>query len=1207
MTLKGLYKLSSRPHIFIKDYMKKNQKIKIKFKHYLYSSININLPYSNYYYSFYKQLLKGNSLFLAEKALLKAISKKEKSIYYYDLANILKRKNQWWLIVESYEKAIAIEKGFNLKWYLEYAEALEKMKNYKKIITSLKPLSDNSLLNSKGYFIYGFSLKKLEQNQLAKEAFEKAIALDKHLNSIRLGIGIFYEKRGLWHEAIISYRETLNREPLDIEIFYRLGYVLEKSYDWKEAERIYLNILSLNPDQIDCYYKLAFVQERLKKYNKAIETYNYVFKMRDNSAPYWYYRLGYLLHKKENYKESCEAFILMKRKKIPKSIDIKESISSLKNNLEENTIDIALYYRLAEAYLQENRIEESIEMYKLLIQRVENFDETLFYSLGYLLSLIGRYKEASKIFLEQKILQKAYGVSEKVYKNDKRLKKIVDYTEYYDRFKIEEKTILYESYHGSSISCNPYAIFKYLIKNKHFDDYLHIWVINDKDKIPTDLKANLNFIFIRRESDIYMRYLAKAKYLINNTTFPDWYIRKEGQIYLNTWHGTPMKTLGRDVEKDFMAHKNQTRNFLQASHLIYPNQYSTSIMTSAYDIKKSFSGLIATTGYPRQDLMLKQSSDLKEEICFKLNIKSNDKIVLYAPTWRGTVGESLLDIDKLKYDLKKLNSLNNVSIIFRGHYMIEDLFKQTKSDISIVPDDIDTNTLLSVVDILITDYSSIAFDFMAMERPILYYVYDIEVYKKERGLYLELEQLGGEISLNIEALLKHLELKILNPSISSIQKEAQNHFCIYDDGLATKRVVDLIFFNNKSEINIYENSKKPSILIYGGAFLTNGITTSFINLVNSIDKEKYSVTTVIDPNSISSNIEKMEQFKKLERSISVVPRVGRMLMNLEERWVLSEFNRDKMFNNSEKRVIYEILHQREYKRVFGSGKFDYIINFEGYTVFWATLLGVSRHFALSNSIYQHNDLYGEWVMKYPYLEQTFNLYYLYDHIVSVSKKTQEHNQKNLLHRFNLDGKKITYCDNLQNPKSILSKSKKPLEIEADNKIFKNHRVFINIGRLSPEKGHKKLIRAFYKVTQKYSDVRLITLGDGLLKNEIEVLIKKLNLKEKVFFLGQRKNPYSYLAKSDCFILSSDHEGQPMTLFEAMILKKPIIATDIIGNRSVLEHRLGLLVENSEEGLEKGMLDFLEKKYIEDKIFDYEIYNREALEMFYKKILTVDEK
>jgi CDP-glycerol glycerophosphotransferase len=882
-------------------------------------------------------------------------------------------------------------------------------------------------------------------------------------------------------------------------------------------------------------------------------------------------------------------------------LDIEESQDNLiVNQLKEDTTRTDLWYALAKKYESEENYVEAENAYKRLIERKEELDGNLYFSLGHVLAKQGKHQEASEAFKEQRVMQDAHGMTETAYNKDMGLKKVINYAEYYERYKIEENIVLYESYHGSSISCNPYAIFKSLLIDERFTEFKHIWVINDKDKIPQELKNNKNIIFIKKNCDGYMRYLAKVKYLINNTTFPDWYIRKESQIYLNTWHGTPMKTLGTDVNEDFMAHKNQTKNFLQASHIISPNTHTTNILFNSYDISDIFCGTMAEVGYPRQDLMLNNTEENKNNICIELDISVDNKVVLYAPTWRGSVDGAVFDTNKLIADIEKLQSVENTTILFRGHYMIEKILSELNLSITVVPTTIDTNTLLSIVDVLITDYSSICFDFMAMGKPILYYVYDREEYEIERGLYFPIEDLGGLICYTSDEVKKALDESIKNFKISKFQKDAQQTFCSHDNGKATKRVIDLIFFDQKQDNNIICSKEKESILLYGGPLLANGITTSFINLANSIDKMKYSVTIVIDYKAIATNELQMEQFNKFNNDIKVIPRVGRMLMTLEERDIIAKFNKDKNLYIEEQWAIYKKVHQREFKRVFGYGHFDYIVNFEGYTVFWSTLMGMRNNSVKSNCIYQHNDLHGEWTMKYPYLENTFNLYKFYDKIASVSKKTMEHNRDNLSDLFNIDKEKFIFIDNVQDSDNIIEKSKENIDAE-DEFIFKGTKVFINIGRLSPEKGHIKLINAFYKISKIYPKARLVNLGIGVQENEIKTLIQDLKLKNKVFYLGQKFNPYSYLKKADCFILSSDHEGQPMTLLEAMILKKPIIATDIVGNRSVLEGRPGHLVENSEEGLVQGMQSFLQEQYKDDKIFDYKKYNKHALGMFYSKI------
>lgn len=116
------------------------------------------------------------------------------------------------------------------------------------------------------------------------------------------------------------------------------------------------------------------------------------------------------------------------------------------------------------------------------------------------------------------------------------------------------------------------------------------------------------------------------------------------------------------------------------------------------------------------------------------------------------------------------------------------------------------------------------------------------------------------------------------------------------------------------------------------------------------------------------------------------------------------------------------------------------------------------------------------------------------------------------------------------------------------------------------------------------------------------LIHDLKLQKNVHLLGIRHNPFPLLKKADCFVLSSDHEGQPMVLLEALILGKPIVATDIVGNRSVLEGRPGLLVPNSEEGLLVGMQKFLDGE-VTSKEFDYQEYQKNALRMFYSGVIN----
>jgi len=1215
MTTKGLKKLVKQPHVFAIDYAKKHF-TKDELKEYVSKAIELKVSSHNYYHFIFKELKKEKYFSRAEVALRKAIFiQPKKAIYHYELSELLKRKFLWWQVADALKIAIELSSpNVKKEWYVSYVVALENMNFLEEAIVIYNKMDKLGYLDFKSYFKYGAVLQKNNQFDKAEKIFQKVIELDSNKNNKQFGIGTFYQAQGDWALANKEFSSLIKRNNNTIppELYYKEGLSFDRMYQWKSAEDSYAKAVLFKSNTPNWYYRLGFVQERLEDWEGASRTYN-LLTLKNKHNPIWYYRLGYVLNKAKRYEEACEAFLLMKemhlieesheenldstkREQLIKE-ELSENIELLNDLIEENTTNTTLWYALGNRADQLNAWEIAEYGYKEHLARKENFDSNLYFLLGNVLAQQGKYQEASKIFLQQNIIQFADGTPTNIYDKNPNFKKLVNYTEYYETFELESNTILYESYHGSSISCNPYAIFKSIYNDKKFEGYRHIWVLDDKSKIPEELKKDLNIIFIQRNSDLYMRYLSKAKYLINNVTFPEYFIRKEGQYYLNTWHGTPIKSLGKDVKESFMAHKNVSRNFLQSSHILSPNNYTTKVLLDRYDVRNVFSGVVAEIGYPRQDLMLNISNEEKRKLLKKLNITSDKKVLLYAPTWRGLHGNSEFDTSRLEKDLSSIEAIEDIELIFRGHHMIEKLLGNLNVKCRIVPADIDTNSLLSIVDVLITDYSSIAFDYMALARPIIYYTYDRKEYELERGLYFPLEELGGEICNTKEELTLAIKKVIVDSKITSLQAIAQEKFCSYDDGEASSRIIDSFFLNKNIELNVPKRKAKKSILFYGGPFIPNGITSSFINLLNYIDYDKYTVTIIVEPNTTMNKYpERLEQISKIDKRIGILGRVGQMNLRLEEDWVIKKFASQKDLTTTEMWEIFNKAHSREMNRMLGDNQFDYFVNFEGYNTFWVSLFSSKKN----NSIFLHSDIYEEWKLRFPYLEKNIKLYDFYKNIVPVSETIMNVNLKKLSVPFKIQEEKFIYCNNVQNPKHILSDAKKEID-SIENVIFEKSIVFINIARHSPEKDLEKLFRAFFLVVKKFPNAKLINLGNGPLENHLKGLVATLKLNKNLFLLGQKSNPYSYLDKSDCFVLSSNHEGQPITLFESLILKKPIIATDIAGNRSILENRSGLLVHNSIDGLADGMIDFIEQGQ-EVKEFDYGLYNDESLNMFYTKIL-----
>ena len=1065
-------------------------------------------------------------------------------------------------------------------YYITIHKILAGMKYQKGADEAIKK-AINLKPSAKNYYQLGLFLKSEKLWWRSVEAFAKSIELSTKPNAkLYREYAYVLEEMNRFEDAANAWKHADKIKTLSSYQYYRYGYTLEKSEQTEAMKTAYKKAIKLDEKNDSQELSIGIFHEKRGFWDQARKAYAKSINTNTTNAEL-YYKLGLANDRCYDWQTAENAF---------------------RDALLLDTTKAHYFYRLGFVCERQEKWHDAATVYQHALDRQENFTPYWFYRLGFVLTKQGRHEEASKAFLDTRVIQDAHGVLETSYHKNKNLRKSVNYTEYYERFELEENTILYESYHGASLSCNPYAIFKALLTDKRFAKYKHIWVVNEKEKIPSDYKKQFNIIFIARESDAYMRYLAKAKYLINNVTFPEYFIRKDHQIYLNTWHGTPIKSLGKDIKDGFMAHKNVARNFLQASHLIQPNSYTTDILLDRYDVRKCLSAVVAEIGYPRQDLMLTISDNEKISLLKKLNTPENKKVVLYAPTWRGEHGSARFDTKQLESDLASISALKEIHLLFRGHHMIEGYLADADIKVTIVPASIDSNSLLSTVDILITDYSSIAFDFLALERPIIYYAYDREEYEKERGFYFPLENLGGSLCTTQQALISSLRKAIVSPDVNDKQAQLKNKFCPHDDGKASKRIIDLLFFNKTKQLNIIDKGNKKSLLFYGGPFIPNGITTSFINLLNHIDTTKYNISIALEPVGLKNYPERMEQLDKVN-DVNIIGRCGRMLTTLEEQWNMNRFGSQNQLPSPEMTKYYLTSHKREFKRLFGESTFSSIINFEGYNIFWLALFASTNNKSQKTNAYLHSNMYGEWKTRFPYLEKNFRLYNNCDSLISVSEQTMQKNKEQLSDLFEIDKNKFQYCDNIQNPEYILSKASEELEVPSDKHIFNSGKVFINIARLSPEKDQAKLIKAFQQVVQQHPEAKLINLGSGPLEHHLHDLVNKLKLQENIFFLGQRSNPYPYLKKSDCFILSSNHEGQPMTLFEAMILEKPIIATDIVGNRSVLEGRPGILVDNSKNGLTQGMIDFICGRQLESNSFDSIQYNFNALSMFENKVLN----
>lgn len=820
----------------------------------------------------------------------------------------------------------------------------------------------------------------------------------------------------------------------------------------------------------------------------------------------------------------------------------------------------------------------------------------------------------------------------KTYGKDRNFRRNARYASYIEKYAIDDKMIVYEAFHGKGLVCNPYAIFKYLVNHEDYKDYTHVWAVNNLEADFIKEYSHLkNVKFVRIYGRDYLKAISRAKYLINNVTFPIYFQKREGQVYINTWHGTPLKHLGNDENTAAMdAAKNMIRNMMCCDYFLNQNKFSTDAMKSAFELEDIYKGEFIEEGYPRTDIILNTDTEVMKEKLRKIGIHINKKVVLYAPTWRGTVQKVENNTSRLAEDIKRLKEMvgDEYDILLKLHqleYKYVDAINE--EGIYSIPVEWDANEILSITDILITDYSSIYFDYLVTGKPILFYMYDKERYIDTRGTYIAVteENMPGPILRNIEEVTNAIkEIEVVKERYAEQYAQAVKQYCAKQDGQVTKRIIDYIF-NKQGQVATHKcyAAHKKHILVYGGGFLNNGITTSLLNILNAIDYDKYTVTVVEADKADSRRANLM----KLNPNVKIMFRAGQMncrfLEAYSNKWIL----RTGVDNAISKKIYPKKLYQREYRRLLGDLDFDIMLDFNGYVPFW-DLVFLNSGSKAKKYIYQHNSMLEEYDKiinkKYKHrdnLKMIFQLYKSFDKVVSVSKATMALNKENLKTFTNTDN--FTYTNNLIDVAYIEDKlaNIEEVTVEGEKYLVENmtsqlgrsemtllpqmdlSRVnLVTVGRLSPEKDHDKLLDAFEIICRTHDNISLYIIGDGVLKGQLINKIDRLGLQDKVYLLGQVSNPFYYIKNSSAFILPSNHEGQPMVLLEALTLDKKIIATDIVANRGVLEGGLGELVENSIEGVVAGI-----EKLLRNEILDYSFniydYNKAAFELLEKEILN----
>ncbi len=359
---------------------------------------------------------------------------------------------------------------------------------------------------------------------------------------------------------------------------------------------------------------------------------------------------------------------------------------------------------------------------------------------------------------------------------------------------------VFDSYGGGQYSCNPRAISEEL--QRRHPGVEPIWVTRDGQfRVPEGVRTVLYGSRAHEEA------LGTARFVVaNRRTQPGWYVKRPGQMFVQTWHGTPLKRLGLDLkgtpyaQLDFFD--DLDRYAAMWDLLISPNPFSTPILRRAF----GYQGEVIESGYPRNDALFRP--ELREQVRRRLGVSAGKRVILYAPTWRDDEharGDAL----GLRLDVERTVKALGVDdiLLVRAHYLVADrmTIPPQAVDVSRFPD---MAELLAAADVLVTDYSSAMFDFACTGRPMVFYTYDLDQYRDEvRGFYFDFErEAPGPIARTEEdlvdilhdrdGLFEHRDSHGHVVSLGGRDERAARYadfkakFCPWDDGQASARVVE---------------------------------------------------------------------------------------------------------------------------------------------------------------------------------------------------------------------------------------------------------------------------------------------------------------------------------------------------------------------------------------------------------------------------------
>ena len=367
---------------------------------------------------------------------------------------------------------------------------------------------------------------------------------------------------------------------------------------------------------------------------------------------------------------------------------------------------------------------------------------------------------------------------------------------------INDKIILFESSNGRNYTGNPRSIYEEILSQGLENEFKCIWIFSN-----TDTEVPGNAIKVKRSYFKFLYYTLRSGAWVFDSRHL-YYLKKNKKTkYIQTWHGTPLKKLALDMDYIDMSgnqdiekyHDDFRKNSAIWDYLISQNKFSSEVFRRAFDFK----GEMLEIGYPRNDILInKNNKEDIDKIKSRLNIPKEKKVILYAPTWRDNqyyAKGKYKFATEMDFDAMAKELSDDYVLIVKFHYLVKENIDWTKYNDFIIECDADWDIqeLYLISDMMITDYSSVMFDYSILKRPMIFFTYDLENYKnKLRDFYFDMfEEVPGPICETNDEMIYFIKNYTEKGYMSEFGEKYQKwseKFNTFDDGEASKKIIELI-------------------------------------------------------------------------------------------------------------------------------------------------------------------------------------------------------------------------------------------------------------------------------------------------------------------------------------------------------------------------------------------------------------------------------